>query len=54
MHGSFPVNFDLRNIKPGDTAERHFVLANDGSLSILDVFNGCVLASGFVMVTGYN
>jgi spore coat-associated protein N len=31
------VNFDLRNLKPGDNATRYFVLANGGSLSIKDV-----------------
>jgi spore coat-associated protein N len=40
------VNFDLRNMKPGDTAKRFFVLANDGSLSIKDVLMG-VSASDF-------
>jgi spore coat-associated protein N len=44
---STSVNFDLRNLKPGDTAKRYFVLANDGSLSIKDVLMG-VSASGFV------
>jgi spore coat-associated protein N len=29
---NFPINFDLANIKPGDSWERQFVLANNGSL----------------------
>lgn len=45
--GEGAVNFDLRNLKPGDTAKRYFILANDGSLSIKDVLMG-VSASGFV------
>jgi spore coat-associated protein N len=35
--GEGAINFDLRNLKPGDTAKRYFILANDGSLSIKDV-----------------
>ena len=31
------VNFDLRNLKPGDNATRYFILSNGGSLSIKDV-----------------
>ncbi len=31
------VNFDLRNLKPGDNATRYFVLSNGGSLAIKDV-----------------
>ncbi len=35
---NFPLNFDLSNIKPGDSFERQFVLKNSGSLAIQDVF----------------
>lgn len=41
------VNFDLRNMKPGDKAKRYFILKNDGSLSIKDVLME-LKASGFV------
>ena len=37
--GESSINFDLRNLKPGDTAKRYFILANDGSLSIKDVLD---------------
>jgi spore coat-associated protein N len=40
------INFDLRNMKPGDTAKRYFILQNGGSLSIKDVMLE-VKASGF-------
>lgn len=36
------INFDLRNMKPGDTAKRYFVLQNSGSLSIKDVMMAVV------------
>jgi spore coat-associated protein N len=35
---NFPINFDLENIKPGDSWERQFVLANNGSLDFGDTF----------------
>ncbi|MEH7276384.1 TasA family protein, partial [Neobacillus vireti] len=45
--GESSINFDLRNLKPGDTAKRYFILANDGSLSIKDVLAE-ITASDFV------
>jgi spore coat-associated protein N len=45
--GDSAINFDLRNMKPGDTAKRYFILQNRGSLSIKDVMLK-VEASGFV------
>ena len=44
--GDGEINFDLRNMKPGDTAKRYFILENSGSLSIKDVMLK-VKASGF-------
>jgi spore coat-associated protein N len=35
---NFPINFDLENIKPGQSWERQFVLANNGSLDFGDTF----------------
>jgi spore coat-associated protein N len=35
---NYPINFDLKNIKPGQSWERQFVLANNGSLDIGDTF----------------
>jgi spore coat-associated protein N len=35
---NFPINFDLENIKPGDSWERQFVLANNGSLDFGNTF----------------
>jgi spore coat-associated protein N len=35
---NFPVNFDLENIKPGQSWERQFVLANNGSLEFGNTF----------------
>jgi spore coat-associated protein N len=35
---NFPINFDLENIKPGDSWERQFVLANNGSLDFGKTF----------------
>ena len=34
----FPINFDLVNVKPGESWERQFVLANNGSLEIGETF----------------
>jgi spore coat-associated protein N len=34
----FPINFDLENIKPGQSWERQFVLANNGSLDFGNTF----------------
>ncbi|MEH7176564.1 TasA family protein [Neobacillus vireti] len=34
----FPINFDLIDIKPGQSWERQFVLANNGSVDIGDTF----------------
>ena len=41
------INFDLRNMKPGDNATRYFILKNAGSLSIKDVLMD-IGASDFV------
>ncbi|EKN69494.1 hypothetical protein BABA_08706 [Neobacillus bataviensis LMG 21833] len=35
---NWPLNFDLQNIRPGDTFERQFVLKNSGSLAIEDTY----------------
>jgi spore coat-associated protein N len=35
---SWPINFDLQNFRPGDTAERTFDLTNKGSLAIEDTY----------------
>jgi spore coat-associated protein N len=35
---NFPINFDLKDIKPGDSWERQFVLANHGSLDFGNTF----------------
>ena len=35
---NFPINFDLENIKPGQSWERQFVLANNGSLEFGNTF----------------
>lgn len=35
---NFPINFDLKDIKPGDSWERQFVLANNGSLAFGDTY----------------
>jgi spore coat-associated protein N len=35
---NFPINFDLENIKPGQSWERQFVLANNGSLDFGQTF----------------
>lgn len=32
-----PVNFDLSNMKPGDSVERHIGITNEGSLAIKEV-----------------
>lgn len=34
----WPVNFDLKDIRPGDTYERQWVLNNTGSLKIQDTY----------------
>ena len=34
----WPVNFDLSNLRPGDTVERTFDLKNVGSLAIEDTY----------------
>ncbi|MCM3692726.1 TasA family protein [Neobacillus niacini] len=48
-----PINFDLRNMKPGDSVERVFTLTNKGSLAIKEVLlSGS--ASGFVPGVGTN
>jgi spore coat-associated protein N len=36
--GVWPVNFDIKDIRPGDTYERTFVLNNNGSLAIGDTY----------------
>lgn len=35
---NWPINFDLKDIRPGQSWERTFVLNNTGSLNIQDVF----------------
>ncbi|WP_284035952.1 TasA family protein [Neobacillus sp. 114] len=35
---NFPLNFDLKDVKPGQSWERQFVLKNDGSLDIGNTF----------------
>jgi spore coat-associated protein N len=35
---NFPINFDLENIKPGQSWERQFTLANNGSLDFGNTF----------------
>ena len=35
---NFPINFDLENIKPGQSWERQFVLANNGTLDFGQTF----------------
>lgn len=37
---TWPFNFDLQNMRPGDTFERQFVLKNTGSLAIGDTYLG--------------
>jgi spore coat-associated protein N len=43
---NFPVNFDLENIRPGQSWERQFVLANNGSLDFGNTFMTVTNAGG--------
>jgi spore coat-associated protein N len=36
--GTYPINFDLSNLKPGDSVIRHFKLDNIGTLAIKNVW----------------
>jgi spore coat-associated protein N len=42
---NWPLNFDLSNIRPGDSFERQFVLKNTGSLAIENTFMSFINAS---------
>ncbi|WP_053072497.1 TasA family protein [Rossellomorea marisflavi] len=37
MKDSMPINFDISNMKPGDSVEREFKLNNSGSLAIKEI-----------------
>ncbi|MFD1781326.1 TasA family protein [Fredinandcohnia salidurans] len=50
---SNPINFDLTNMKPGDSVERKFRLGNKGSLAIKEVLLSAT-ASGFTSGVGTN
>jgi spore coat-associated protein N len=44
--GSYPINFDLSNMKPGDGIDREFKLDNTGTLAIQNVWMNMTAAAG--------
>ncbi|MBM7097059.1 hypothetical protein JSY36_15105 [Bacillus sp. H-16] len=52
-HNSHHMNFDLKNMKPGDQVQRIFKLSNGGSIAIKEVLLN-VTADNFESEDGYN
>ncbi|MFV8826779.1 TasA family protein [Alkalihalobacterium sp. APHAB7] len=52
-HPSHKMNFDLRNMKPGDNVQRIFKLNNGGTIAIKEVLLN-VTADNFEFEEGYN